>query len=407
MLWLNAACGWHNEMMPGDFDVVVLGGGAAGLMCAAEAGKRGRSVLVIEHNAGIGRKILISGGGRCNFTNTDIAPSNFISDNPHFAKSALARYGPGDFIRLVEKHRIPFHEKKLGQLFCDRSAQDILSMLESECCAAGVLIASGTRVEGVAANGSRFRLQTSGGAVGASSLVIATGGLSIPKMGATDFGYKLARQFNLSIRAPRPALVPLQFGSEDRTRFHNLQGVSTAVTASVAGRRFSEAMLFTHSGLSGPAILQASTYWLPGEVITIDLMPGIDFAGLLAERRSSCDAAEIRTIAGRILPARLAARWFELLGISGSVCGISDRTIEQVSSSLHNWNFKPSATEGFTKAEVTAGGIETAGLSSKTFESRQVPGLYCIGEVVDVTGHLGGFNFQWAWSSGWAAGQYV
>jgi predicted Rossmann fold flavoprotein len=394
--------------MPGDFDVAVLGGGAAGLMCAAEAGKRGRSALVIEHNAAVGRKILISGGGRCNFTNTDTAASNFISANPHFAKSALARYSPGDFIRLVEKHRIPFHEKKLGQLFCDRSSQDIVSMLEAECCAARVVIASGTRVEDVAVGEApRFRLQTTGGAVSASSLVIATGGLSIPKMGATDFGYKLARHFGLAIRPPRPALVPFQFGSEDRARFHDLQGVSVAVTASVAGRRFSEAMLFTHSGLSGPAILQASTYWLPGEVVTVDLMPGIDFAGLLAERRSSGDAAEIRTIAGRILPARLAARWFELLGISGQVCGISDRAIEHVSSSLHNWNFKPSATEGFTKAEVTAGGIDTSDLSSKTLESRQIPGLYCIGEVVDVTGHLGGFNFQWAWSSGWAAGQYV
>jgi predicted Rossmann fold flavoprotein len=397
------------RVMPGDFDVAVLGGGAAGLMCAAEAGKRGRSALVIEHNAVVGRKILISGGGRCNFTNTDTAPSNFISANPHFAKSALARYGPAEFIRLVEKHRIPFHEKKLGQLFCDRSAQDILSMLESECCAAGVVIAAGTRIEDVAAGGEgrRFSIRTSGGAVSASSLVVATGGLSIPKMGATDLGYKLAGQFGLAIRTPRPALVPLQFGSEDRARFHDLQGVSTAVMATVAGRRFTEAMLFTHSGLSGPAILQASTYWLPGEAITLDLMPGIDFAGLLAERRSSGDAAEIRTIAGRILPARLAARWFELLGISGPVCGISDRTIEQISSSLRNWNFIPGGTEGFTKAEVTAGGIDTAGLSSKTFESRRVPGLYYIGEVVDVTGHLGGFNFQWAWSSGWAAGQYV
>ncbi len=395
--------------MLGDFDVAVLGGGAAGLMCAAEAGKRGRTVLVIEHNSKIGRKILISGGGRCNFTNTDTRPSNFISSNPHFAKSALARFGPADFIRLVEKYRIPFHEKKLGQLFCDRSAQDILSMLESECCAAGVTIANSCRVETVAVEGEsrRFHLQTSGGNVNASSLVIATGGLSIPKMGATDFGYRLARQLGLGIHTPRPALVPVEFGSHDRVRFRDLQGVSTNVTAAIAGQRFSEAMLFTHAGLSGPAILQASSYWSPGQAITIDLMPGVDFAGLLAQRRASGDTAEIRTVTARILPARLAARWFELLGISGSVCALSDRTIEKVCDSLRCWSVIPSGTEGYAKAEVTAGGIDTAELSSKTFESRRVPGLYCIGEAVDVTGHLGGFNFQWAWSSGWAAGQYA
>jgi len=378
-------------------DVVIIGAGAAGLMCAIEAGKRRRRVVVIEQNRQIGRKILISGGGRCNFTNLHTTAENFLSRNPHFAKSALARYGPRDFIALVERHRIPYHEKTLGQLFCDRSATEIVAMLEAECAAVSVRIETDCTVREIR---GAFEVESSCGTFTCQSLVIASGGLSIPKIGATPFGYQVARQFGIGIVDCRPALVPLTFGREDRERFADLTGVSAEVTACAGGHAFREKLLFTHRGLSGPAILQASSYWKPGEELAIDLLPGIDLPAALRASR-----AEVRTVVGRFLPKRLSERWCEVHGINGPSAGLSDREIQAISERLHGWRVRPSGTEGYEKAEVTAGGVDTAELSSKTMECRKLPGLYFIGEVVDVTGHLGGFNFQWAWASGVAAGQ--
>jgi predicted Rossmann fold flavoprotein len=387
-------------------DVVVIGAGAAGLMCAIEAGKRGRRVVVLEHNAQIGRKILISGGGRCNFTNLYTRPENFVSANPHFAKSALARYGPQEFLRLVERHGIPYHEKTLGQLFCDRSARDVTGMLEAECQGAGVRIETGCPVAAVKQDDG-FVVETDRGAFRTTGLVIATGGLSLPKIGATPFGYTMARQFGLKIVECRPALVPLVYSREDQARYEDLAGVSAEVVAAAGSHKFREKMLFTHRGLSGPAILQASTYWKPGELVDIDLLPGMDLIGLLRECRSAGNRSEARTIIGRLLPKRLAERWFEIHAQSRPLVVLGDREIEAISGGLHRWRVKPAATEGYEKAEVTAGGVDTDELSSKTMEAKRVPGLYMIGEVVDVTGHLGGFNFQWAWASGYVAGQNV
>jgi predicted Rossmann fold flavoprotein len=378
------------------FDVAVAGAGAAGLMCAIEAGKRGRRVLVIEHNPRIGRKILISGGGRCNFTNIETNAGRFLSSNPHFAKSALARYTPRDFMALVERHGIPYHEKTLGQLFCDGSAAEIVGMLEDECRAAGVHIETGCAIRKVT---SGFTLETTAGAVHARSLVIATGGLSIPKMGATPFGYETARQFGLSIVPCRPALVPLTFGRDDLARYGVLAGVSAEAIVKAGAGRFREKLLFTHRGLSGPAILQASSYWSPGQPVEIDLLPGTDIASILARR----ERVEARTVVARSLPKRLA----DLFAPSKPLASLSDREIDAISEALHRWRVIPAGTEGYEKAEVTAGGVDTGELSSRTFEAVKVPGLYFIGEVVDVTGHLGGFNFQWAWASGYSAGQFV
>lgn len=394
------------SMPPTAVDVVVIGAGAAGLMCAIEAGKRGRRVLVVEHNPQIGRKILISGGGRCNFTNLHTRADHFHSANPHFAKSAMARYGPGDFIRLVERYHIPYHEKTLGQLFCDRAASDITRMLEAECAAAGVRIVTACPVRKVAA-ASGFVVETALGEFRAASLVIATGGLSIPKIGATPFGYNIARQFGLKVLDCRPALVPVTFGRADQAHFAGLAGVSAEVAVAAGSRGFREKMLFTHRGLSGPAILQSSSHWKPGESLEIDLLPGIDLAALLRERRAAGDRSEVRTIASRLLPKRLADRWFELHPPSQLVVSLGDREIAAISGGLHRWRVQPAGTEGYGKAEVTAGGVDTAELSSKTLESKKVPGLYFIGEVVDVTGDLGGFNFQWAWAAGYSAGQSV
>ena len=389
-------------------DVAIIGAGAAGLMCGIQAGKRGRRVLIVEHNARIGRKILISGGGRCNFTNIHTGPENFLSANPHFAKSAVARYGPRDFLALVERHGFRYHEKTLGQLFCDGSAAEIVSMLEQECAAAGVRIAPSCEVRGIARNdGPGYCLETTHGTVHASSLVIASGGLSVPKIGASPLGYDVARQFGLQIVDCRPALVPLTFSAGDRSHFQDLAGVSADCTAEAGGRCFRERLLFTHRGLSGPAILQASSYWRPGERVNIDLAPGVDVAALFRAARTAADRVEARTPAARFLPKRLADRWFETLGISHPVAALSDREIQAIADSLHRWAFAPAGTEGYGKAEVTAGGVDTAELSSKTFEARRVPGLFFIGEVVDVTGQLGGFNFQWAWASGYSAGQFV
>ena len=405
----------------------IVGAGAAGLMCAIEAGRRGRRVVVLEHNPRIARKILVSGGGRCNFTNRHTTPENFLSRNPHFAKSALARFTPRDFLALVERHAIPYHEKTLGQLFCDRAATDIVAMLEAECAAAGVRIVTACAVDSLGrAPGGGFTLETSRGAFHAPALVIATGGLSVPKIGASPFGYTVARQFGLPIVECHPALVPLTFDSADRARFAGLAGVSAEVAACVLppaanphraprngagdaarprGPAFREKLLFTHRGLSGPAILQASSYWRPGDCLQLDLLPGVDFAAALAASRSAGERAQVRTLLARYLPKRLADRWCELRGISQPALACGDREAAAMDADLHAWRLHPAGTEGFAKAEVTSGGVETGELSSKSMECRRVPGLYFIGEVVDVTGQLGGFNFQWAWASGAAAGR--
>jgi len=384
-------------------DVVILGAGAAGLMCAIEAGKRGRRVVLLEHAERVGKKILISGGGRCNFTNLHCKPENFLSGNPHFAKSALARYTPADFIALVESYGIAYHEKTLGQLFCDDSAKQIVAMLLSECAKAGVRVAVDTTVRDIARSESGFNLTTDAGTLQTKALVIATGGLSIPKMGATGFGYEVARQFGIPIRQPRPALVPFVLGGEEHARFANLSGVSAEVIASLGKRRFREKMLFTHRGLSGPAVLQISSYWNGVDPVFVDWAPGQETLGDLLASSAGRNLAAARAALRGKLPARLADRLLEVL----APASWSNHGIEELERRLHAWPFTPADTEGYEKAEVTAGGVDTDALSAQTMECRTVPGLYFIGEVVDVTGHLGGFNFQWAWASGAAAGRAV
>ena len=379
------------------FDGVVIGGGAAGLMCAIAAGRRGLRIVVIEHAADIGKKILISGGGRCNFTNLHCSPRSFLSANPHFAKSALARYTPADFIALVERHGIPYHEKTLGQLFCDRSAHDIVRMLRRECDGAGVRIVTGCRVTEVR-RPSEFVVETNRGEFRAPAVVIATGGLSIPKLGATDFGYRVAKQFGVKVRACRPALTPLLVEG-----YREICGVATDVAAAAGGHEFRERMLFTHQGLSGPAILQVSSYWKPGTSVRIDLLPRVDIMAELVARRG--ERTETKTIVAAHLPRRLADLWFERNVQSRPVVTASDRELERLARALHGWEILPRGVAGYEKAEVTAGGVDTDELSAKTLGVRAVSGLYFIGEVVDVTGHLGGFNFQWAWASGHAAGE--
>jgi len=384
------------------FDVVVLGAGAAGLMCAFEAGKRGRRVAVLERADRIGKKILISGGGRCNFTNLHCTPDNFLSANPHFAKSPLARYTPQDFISMVNRHGIAWHEKTLGQLFCDHSAHEIVNMLESECRTAGVQIFTGIRVQSVE-HTIDFLVRADGQTFRASALVVATGGLSIPKMGATGFGYDLARQFGLAIVPLRPALVPLVFHPDDQKHFTDLSGVSSEIVASIGRKRFREKMLITHRGLSGPAILQISSYWKTAEAITIDLAPQGQITSHLLQENGKRNLGALKTALRSTLPQRLADRWLDLYppnGWSNSALGEFERQI-------HSWQITPEETEGYEKAEVTAGGVDTNELSAKTMETRKVPGLYFIGEVVDVTGHLGGFNFQWAWSTGFVAARGI
>ncbi len=384
------------------YDVIILGAGAAGLMCAIEAGKRGRRVAVLERAERTGKKILISGGGRCNFTNLHCRPENFISANPHFARSALARYTPADFIQLVEKHGIAYHEKTLGQLFCDGSAQQIVSMLEQECRSAGVQILTHADVRQVV-HQNGFLVRTAKEEFHAESLVVATGGLSIPKMGATSFGYDLARQFGLKIIEPRPALVPFTLDHDDCRKLCDLAGVSAEVIASTDGQRFREKMLITHRGFSGPAILQISSYWKPGTPITLDLAPDQELTSALREPKARRDLAAAQSAFRAVLPNRLADRWLDLY----PPAGWSNHALDELERRAHNWQITPAGTEGYAKAEVTAGGVSTDELSAKTMESRKVPGLYFIGEVVDVTGHLGGFNFQWAWASGYCAGQAV
>jgi predicted Rossmann fold flavoprotein len=382
------------------FDALILGGGAAGLMCAIEAGKRGRRVAILDHADRLGKKILISGGGRCNFTNIHCQPENFLSSNPHFAKSALARYTPADFIALVEKHRIPYHEKTLGQLFCDRSARDILGMLEEECRAANVSIFLNTRVQEVSRT-KEFILRTNHADFHAPALVVATGGLSIPKIGATSFGYDLARQFSLKIREPWPGLVPLVLDQEDRSRYCDLSGVSAEVIASCDGQQFREKMLITHRGLSGPAILQISSYWKKLQRVGIDLAPNSNLTAIFHDPKAPRTLAALRTELRKTLPVRLADRWLE----HHAPQSWTNTALADFEQQAHAWTILPAGTEGYEKAEVTCGGIDTDELSAKTMESRKVPGLFFIGEVVDVTGHLGGFNFQWAWASGAAAGR--
>jgi predicted Rossmann fold flavoprotein len=388
--------------MTARFDVAVIGAGAAGMMGAATAGKRGRRVLLIDHAAKLGEKIRISGGGRCNFTNVRCTPENFLSRNPHFCRSALARYQPKDFIALVEKYGIRYHEKKLGQLFCDDSATQIIDMLKTECDAAGVAWRAPCTVTAIERRATAFILETSAGPVESAALVIATGGLSVPKIGATPFGYKVAEQFGIGVVPPRPALVPLTFDALELARFGDLAGVSVDAEVRAGSGRFRENLLFTHRGLSGPAILQISSYWTPGEPLHIDLLPDICAEQLLAEHRRS--RALPATVLGEVLPKRLAQHWCGAADATRPMIEMSDKALAALASGLHDWQVKPSGTAGYQKAEVTLGGVDTDALSSKTMEARTVPGLYFIGEVVDVTGHLGGYNFQWAWASGFVAG---
>jgi predicted Rossmann fold flavoprotein len=387
------------------YDVIIIGGGAAGLFCAIEAGKRSRRVLVLEHSDRVGKKIAISGGGRCNFTNAGTTAENFVSANRHFCKSALARFSPEDFIALVEKHHIQYFEKKLGQLFCKESSQQIINLLLRECVEAKVEIRCNVDVQVIKKLGEDFVLETAHGNLSASSVVIATGGLSIPPLGATDFGYRIARQFGLSIVETRPALVPFTLRSDLLKVLAPLSGISVEATVNTNKQKFHENILVTHRGLSGPAVLQASLYWHKGESIKIDLVPALDVYALLKEKRES--EIELNSVLSEHLPRRFAQAWVSLYVPSKLLKQFNDADLARIDQAIHRWEIQPSGTEGFRKAEVTAGGVSTSELSSQTMEAKRVPGLYFIGEVVDVTGQLGGYNFQWAWASGYVAGQYV
>ena len=391
--------------MKNEFDAIILGGGGAGLMCAAVAGQAGARVLVIDHADEVGKKILISGGGRCNFTNVGAVPERYISANPHFAKSAMRRYSPQDFIGMVEKHRIAFHEKTLGQLFCDGSAKQIVAMLLDECEAGGVTISLGRAIGAVDHADGRFRVSYGDRTASAPALVIATGGPSIPKMGATDYAYGLARRFGLGIVEPRPALVPLTLGG-DEVLFREISGVAADVTARCGKTTFREAALFTHRGLSGPAILQISSYWRHGQPVAIDFLPEQTPGWLVAAKRAR-PRSFLRNQLASMLPDRLADMLWQRIGLYGDLNSMSDARLGDIERMLADWQFMPNGSEGFAKAEVTAGGISTAELSSQTMAAKKVPGLYAIGEAVDVTGWLGGYNFQWAWASGWAAGMAI
>ncbi|MCP9494994.1 MAG: NAD(P)/FAD-dependent oxidoreductase [Pyrinomonadaceae bacterium MAG19_C2-C3] len=412
-----------------DADCIVIGGGAAGLMCAGEAGKRGRTVLILEHAARIGKKILISGGGRCNFTNINTAPENFISENPNFCKSALARFTAHDFIELVQSHGIKYHEKKLGQLFCDGSSREIVLMLETECRQAGVEIRTNCAVHRISkieatstmtnstnqfsrlpdaslSSVARFQVETNQGTLTCASLVIATGGVSIPKMGATDFGYRIARQFGLRVTQIKPALVPLTWDADEAHRWQELSGIAFNASVSCGAAEFDESVLLTHRGLSGPAVLQISSYWNPAQKINVRLLPFADTEEIL--HRHQHETAELATVLGSYLPSRFAKAWCATHDFpSRPMNRFSAKELSRIAAQLASWELTPRGTEGFAKAEVTLGGVNTRELSSRTMEALRVPGLYFIGEVVDVTGQLGGYNFQWAWSSGYAAGQNI
>ncbi len=396
-----------------NYDVVIIGAGAAGLMCAIEAGKRGRKVWLVDHASKIAEKIRISGGGRCNFTNIGTTADNFLSQNPHFCKSALTQYSQHDFITMVERHGISYHVKTLGQLFCDHRAQDIIDMLLTEASAANVQLDMQTDVLRIEKTDNGFQIETkpqnsdTPRLSQCASLVIATGGLSIPKIGATKFGYEVAKQFGLGIIETRAALVPLTFQAEILERCKSLAGVSVDAVVSCAKKGFSEAMLFTHRGLSGPSILQISSYWREGLAIEIDLAPQTNVASHLLSVKGAGGKAAIETVLSDIIPKRLATDICQTEAVSGRLVEIANSAIEKIGAAVNQWQLKPAGSEGYRTAEVTLGGVDTAALSSKTMQAKNVPGLYFIGEVVDVTGHLGGYNFQWAWSSGFVAGQHA
>jgi predicted Rossmann fold flavoprotein len=387
------------------FDIAIVGAGAGGMMAAIEAGKRGRKVLVVDHARAPGEKIRISGGGRCNFTNIHTRPDRFLSRNPRFAISALARYTPADFIKLVERYGIAWHEKALGQLFCDGSSQQIINLLTAEMAVVGAVLQLGTSVEKVEKTDAGFRLSLSSGAVSCEALIVASGGKSIPKMGATGLGYQLATQFGLRVTETRPGLVPLTFEPGMLERLAPLSGVATDVTVAANRKTFAEAMLFTHRGLSGPAILQISSYWREGDAISIDLLPGLDVGERLRRARKETPKQALQTMLAEHLPKRLAQMKADEIGLAGQLGDFSDAKCAKVEAALKHWTIKPTGSEGYRTAEVTLGGVDTADLDSTTMAARNVPGLYFIGECVDVTGWLGGYNFQWAWASGWAAGQ--
>lgn len=387
------------------YDVVIIGAGAAGMMCAAEAAKRGRSVLILDHAAMPGEKIRISGGGRCNFTNIHASPRNFLSANPHFCISALSRYTQRDFIALVDRHRIAYHEKTLGQLFCDGSARQIIDMLVSEMQGRGVELVLSTAVKDVRKTPEGFVLTLSTGTIACQSLVVACGGKSIPKMGATGFGYELAERFGLAVVETRPALVPLTFDAKTLERLAPLAGNAVDAEVACGKARFSEAMLFTHRGVSGPSILQISSYWREGDEIRIAMLPGVDVADLIRTAKHGNGRQAVQTVLANHLPKRLAQSIAERTGIDGNVADLSDAQIRTVAAAVNDWRIKPAGSEGYRTAEVTLGGVDTNGLDQKTMQAKSVPGLFFIGEAVDVTGWLGGYNFQWAWSSGWMAGQ--
>jgi predicted Rossmann fold flavoprotein len=388
------------------FDVIIVGAGAAGLMAAVTAGQRGKRVLVLEHLDQPGAKILISGGGRCNFTNLWTTPEGFLSANPHFCKSALSRYTQNDFLALVDRHRIAYHEKTKGQLFCDGSASEIVSMLLSECAAAGVDLRLGQQVVDISRS-DRFCIETNTGSFAAPAFVIATGGLSIPKMGATAFAYELAKRFDLAVTETRPGLVPLKVDAETLALVRPLAGVSADAVVKCGAHSFRESLLLTHRGFSGPSILQISSYWREGDVLSIDFAPELDAEKFLKDRKRGRPRAELKTVLSEILPIRLAQALVADIRSEGPIASLTDRTLAVAAERVKSWSVTPAGSEGWGKAEVTVGGIDTSELSSKTMEARKVPGLFIIGEAVDVTGWLGGYNFQWAWSSGWCAGQAV
>lgn len=416
-------------------DVIIIGAGAAGLMCAAEAGRRGRRVLVLDQSAKAGNKIRMSGGGRCNFTNYDVGPGHYLSHNPHFVKSALSRFSQWDFIALVERYRIPYHEREHGQLFCNDSAKDILDMLLAECRDAGVTLQLKTTIHSVGRTSVRqngpgetathrraearptaghnnaeketFVIHTSRGGYRCDSLVIATGGLSIPSMGSSPFGYRIAEQFGIRVWPPSAGLVPFTLQPKDKARLAPLSGIAVEAVVETGGQAFRENVLFTHRGLSGPAILQASNYWQPGQAVSIDWLPGEAVEALLETARQEHPKQQLKTLLGRLLPSRLVAALLPAAILETPLAQLGKAQLETLQQQLHHWRIIPGGTEGYRTAEVTRGGVDCDAISSKTMESKAVPGLYFIGEVLDVTGWLGGYNFQWAWSSGWCAGQYV
>ena len=393
--------------MTGSFDVVVIGAGAAGLMCAAEAGRRGRRVCLLDHSHKLAEKIRISGGGRCNFTNLFADPSSFLSENEHFCKSALNQYTQYDFIEMIERAGIAFHEKKLGQLFCDDTAQQIIDVLKHNVLEAGVHLYQGIKVSSVTKDNDRFDIKTDKMKMQADSLVVATGGLSIPKIGATDFGYQLARQFGLPVTDVRAGLVPLTFTDNLLGFCKSLSGLSVDAVVRCGQTSFREGLLFTHRGLSGPSVLQISSYWQEGQALLINLAPEVSLTEEIAVAKQQQGRTDILTLISRHLPRRLAAAILDRERISGRIADLSSTEVGRLHDAVHNWHVVPSGTEGYRTAEVTLGGVHTDALSSKTMEAKSCPGLYFIGEVIDVTGHLGGYNFQWAWSSGWVAGQYA